>query len=364
MASQEREQPTITRVLLVQHGETEWSREDRFAGTSDVTLSERGHWQAAQLAERLKGERLAAVYSSPLYRALETAKVIAAPHRLQPTVVDGLREMDFGDWEGRTRGSVIAEYAPVYAAWTRDPATVRTPHGESGFEVAARAAAAVKDLARMHVGETILVAGHRTVNRLVLCQLLGIGLSGYRERLAQDVGALNCVDIDARGRGHLIFLNDISHLDEQREVRQRARPQPSPEPTGPGEGVCTWIVPDNYLPTPLNDGQAFQSHEALCVLNTGTQDVQLHFDFFFEDRPCIPDVPVTVPAQRTLHIRLDRPEQLNGTELPRDVPFATRIRSDQPVVVQHSRLDTSQTNLALMTTIAYPVVNPPATGSP
>jgi probable phosphoglycerate mutase len=363
MASQERERPTVTRVLLVQHGETEWSREDRFAGTSDVTLSERGHWQAAQLAERLKAERLAAVYSSPLYRALETAKVIAAPHRLQPTVVDGLSEMDFGDWEGRSRSTVMAEYAPVYAAWTRDPATVRTPHGESGFEVATRAVAAVKELARMHVGATIVVSGHRTVNRLVLCQLLGIGLSGYRERLAQDDGALNCVDIDARGRGHLIFLNDTSHLVEDRGARQLSRPQPALEPAGPGEGACTWIVPDNYLPTPLNDGQALQSHEALCVLNTGAHDVHLHFDFFFEDRACITDVPVTVPAQRTLHIRLDRPEHLNGIELPRDVPFATRIRSDQPVVVQHSRLDTSQTNLALMTTIAYPVINLSAAGS-
>jgi len=123
-----------------------------------------------------------------------------------------------------------------------------------------------------------------------------------------------------------------------------------------GEGARTWIVPDNYLPTPPHDGQAYQSHEALCVLNTGMIDAELRIDFYFEDRPPLLDVPVQVVAQRTLHIRLDRPEQLNGVELPRDVPFASRIRSNVPVVVQHSRLDTTQPNMTLMTTIAYPIV--------
>ncbi len=358
-ALQEREQAVVTRVLLVRHGATEWSGEDRFAGTSDVVLTEQGRRQAGRLAERLAAERIAAAYSSPLSRALETAEILAEPHRLRPIVVDSLREMDFGDWEGRDRRDVMAEYAPVYGAWTRDPATVRAPHGESGFDVAARAVAAVKELARAHTGEAILVVAHRSVNRIVLCQLLGIGLAGYRERLSQDLAALNCVRIDARGRGHLLLLNDTSHLLEGREIVSPApQTEVAAEPAGPGEGARTWIVPDHYLPTPAGDAQALQSHEALCVLNTGSEDAHLQIDFFFEDRPCIPDVPVSVPARRTLHIRLDRPEHLNGTDLPKDVPFATRIRSDQPIVVQHSRLGTSQTNLALMTTIAYPAADP------
>lgn len=120
-----------------------------------------------------------------------------------------------------------------------------------------------------------------------------------------------------------------------------------------GNGARTWIVPDDYLPTPINDGQAYQSHESLCVLNTGLVDAELRIDFYFEDRPPILDVAVRVAAQRTLHIRLDRPDHLNGVELPRDVPFASRIRSSVPIVVQHSRLDTTQANLTLMTTMAY-----------
>lgn len=122
-----------------------------------------------------------------------------------------------------------------------------------------------------------------------------------------------------------------------------------------GDGARVWIVPDNYLPTPINDGQVYQSHEALCVLNTGSADAELLIDFYFEDRPPMMDIPVRVGAQRTLHIRLDRPDHLNGVALPRDVPFASRIRSNVPVVVQHSRLDTTQANMTLMTTMAYPV---------
>lgn len=354
MISQER--TAVTRVLLAPHGETEWSREDRFTGASDVPLSETGRWQAERLAQRLAGETVHAIFSSPLGRARQTAEIIAAPHQMQPAMAEGLREMNFGDWEGKARADVMAEYAPVYGAWTRDPATVRAPRGESGYDVATRAAAAIKELARQYAGETILVVAHRTVNRIVLCQLLGIGLAGYRKRLAQAPAALNVVEIDARGRGHLLLLNETAHLDERRELPVPA-PEPQLEEAAPiaGDGVRTWLVPDGYLPAALDDGQPLQSHEALCVLNTGSEEAQLRFDFFFEDRPGIMDVPVTVTGQRTLHVRLDRPEQLNGTELPRDVPFATRIRSDRPIVVQHSRLDTSQLNLALMTTIAYPV---------
>ena len=360
MALHDREQAAATQVLLVNHGETDWSQDQRFVGVSDVPLSARGRQQAARLAEYLATAPITAIYSSPLQRALETAAAVAAPHRLQPIVSEGLREMSFGDWEGRTRADVMAEYPAVFGAWTRDPSTVRTPHGETVHEVANRASAAIKEIARAHAGEPVVVVGHQTVNRIVLCQLLGIGPAGYRDRLSQDPAALNCVEIDARGRGHLMLLNQTAYFEQPRGASAQPDPEPAQvEPAAEGEGVRTWIVPDGYLPTPVNDGQPLQSHEALCVLNTGTRDAHLLFDFFFEDRPAITDVPVTIPGQRTLHVRLDRPDHLNGTELPRDVPFATRIRSDLPVVVQHSRLDTSQTNLALMTTIAYPVVDTP-----
>jgi hypothetical protein len=122
-----------------------------------------------------------------------------------------------------------------------------------------------------------------------------------------------------------------------------------------GEGAKVWLIPDGYLASPPGDGKPYQSHEAICVLNTGKEDAHLLIDFYFEDRPPITDVAVSVVGERTFHIRLDKPEHLSGVVLPRDVPYAMRVRSDAPVVVQHSRLDTTQTNLTLMTTIAYPI---------
>ena len=121
------------------------------------------------------------------------------------------------------------------------------------------------------------------------------------------------------------------------------------------EGARIWLIPDGYLATPPNDGQPYQSHEAVCILNTSTQDAHILLDIYFEDRAPIKDIPITVKAERTFHVRLDKPEHLNGVVVPRDVPYALRVRSDVPVIVQHSRLDTTQANMSLMTTMAYAV---------
>ena len=121
------------------------------------------------------------------------------------------------------------------------------------------------------------------------------------------------------------------------------------------EGARVWLIPDGYLATPVADNHPYQSHEAVCILNTGEKNAHIRLDVYFEDRAPIKDIPVLVGAERTFHARLDKPEHLNGIVIPRDVPYALRVRSDVPVIVQHSRLDTTQANMALMTTIAYAV---------
>src|SRR5213082_1136682 len=107
----------MTEILLVRHGETEWNRESRFQGHADPSLNELGREQAAELAAALAGERLAAVYSSPLRRALETAQIIAAPHRLDAVPVDGLREVDVGSWQGLTRDEVEHRFPQQFRRW-------------------------------------------------------------------------------------------------------------------------------------------------------------------------------------------------------------------------------------------------------
>lgn len=121
------------------------------------------------------------------------------------------------------------------------------------------------------------------------------------------------------------------------------------------EGARVWFIPDTYLATPPNRTDPYFSHEAVCILNTGPREAHISLDLYFEDQPPLKDIRVAVGAERTAHVRLDRPEVLGGVEIPRDTPYAIRLRSDEPVIVQYSRLDTTQPNLALMTTMAYPL---------
>lgn len=119
------------------------------------------------------------------------------------------------------------------------------------------------------------------------------------------------------------------------------------------EGAKVWLIPDGFIPEGSTGG--LESHEAICILNTSRRDARLSMTFYFEDREPVRGEAVVVPAERTRHLRTDRPEQVGGAELPRGVPYAVRVESDVPVVVQHSRMDTGQEALALMTVLAHPV---------
>lgn len=119
------------------------------------------------------------------------------------------------------------------------------------------------------------------------------------------------------------------------------------------EGAKVWLVPDGYLPKESTGEQ--ESHEAICVLNTSPEEARILLAFYFEDRDPMKGIEVVVPPERARHLRIDRPEQVGGFEIPRGIPYAVRVESSVPVTVQHSRLDTSQAALALMTTVAYPV---------
>lgn len=123
------------------------------------------------------------------------------------------------------------------------------------------------------------------------------------------------------------------------------------------QGHTTWYIPDGYLP-PRDDTQsasgALVSHESVCVLNVSQNDANVILTFYFEDREPIRDIKCLVPAERTIHIRLDKPHMLGDAQIPTEVPYAVRVESDVPIIVQQSRLDVSQPNLALMTTMAFP----------
>jgi len=200
-----------TRLFLVRHGATQLSAEDRFAGATDVELSEEGIFQAKRLAERLADDALTAVYSSPLKRTIHTAKILAGPHGLTPAIRDGLREIDHGHWEGMTRAEVETRFAEEYAAWEEDPYTFAPEGGENGVSIIARALPVVREIVVQHRGENVLIVSHKATLRLLISSVLGFDGRGYRDRLDQSPASLNVLDFKDVVHARLMLFNDVSH---------------------------------------------------------------------------------------------------------------------------------------------------------
>ena len=118
-------------------------------------------------------------------------------------------------------------------------------------------------------------------------------------------------------------------------------------------GAKVWVVPDSYLP-PQSSGD-MPSHESTCVLNLGTRVAKLKLTAYFEDRAPLTGMRAECAPQRTTHVRLNSLRNERGESIPTGVPLALKLESNVNVVVQHTRLDTTQPALALMTTMAYPV---------
>jgi broad specificity phosphatase PhoE len=203
-----------TRILLIRHGATTLSAEDRFAGATDVPLSDEGRRQAGRLAQRLSDLPIAAVYASPLGRTMDTAGFLAAPHGLEIQRCDGLREISHGHWEQLTRQEVELKFPAEAAAWEEDPFTFAPAGGESGLAVTARALPALIEIVRRHEGSPVIVVSHKATIRLLLSSLLGFDPRRYRDNLDQHPAALNIVDFKGPVRARLMLFNDTSHYSE------------------------------------------------------------------------------------------------------------------------------------------------------
>jgi probable phosphoglycerate mutase len=201
----------MTIVYLIRHGATVLSREDRFAGSSDVALSEEGQLQAKKLGHRLANEKIAAVYCSDMHRAIHTAEAVAKPHGLTPITRPGLREIDHGHWEGMEHKMVEEQFAAEYKAWDRDPLLTPPPGGESGLSVLARSLPALAKIVEDHPHETVAVVSHKATIRLLLCSILGIDPRMFRARLSQDTACLNIIEFRDINNGRVTLMNDISH---------------------------------------------------------------------------------------------------------------------------------------------------------
>ena len=202
---------TKRRVLFARHGTTDWNSQYRYQGKADIPLNETGRKEAMLLAQRLRSWMPCRVYTSPLARAAETARIIAASMDSRPHVnyVDDLVEMDFGDWESHSMYDIARKDPELFAAWRADPSTVAAPGGEAFETVLSRVRSALGNIFE-ESDEDLLVVFHGGTIRAALCFLFNMPPSVvWRLRM----GNCSLTGIEMRDDTcYLAFFNDVSHL--------------------------------------------------------------------------------------------------------------------------------------------------------
>ena len=200
----------MVKVILIRHGETDWNTKQIFRGRKDIPLNEVGLAQAKAVGTSLKDIQIDAVYSSPLGRALETAKVLAECRSLEIELEEGFTDIDFGKWQGVSHEKVKEEYKDLYEIWLKNPQMVAFPEGESLKDVSTRSMEALEKVIKKHPGKTLAIVSHRVLNKVLLCGVLGLELSHFWH-IKQDTCAINRFEYKDE-KFYLTLLNDTCHL--------------------------------------------------------------------------------------------------------------------------------------------------------
>lgn len=198
-------------LYLLRHGETDASREGGYCGRSDPDLTQAGVEMAEDFAATYKQHPWREIYVSPMRRTRATARPLCEAANREPRLRDGLRELDFGLWEGKTPGEVEQEFSEDYRRWLADAGWNAPTGGERGVDVARRVLLVLDEIQRDHAAGDVLIVAHKATIRIMLCALLGIDIGGYRDRIGISVASLAVVRFQDNGP-LLAVLGDRSHL--------------------------------------------------------------------------------------------------------------------------------------------------------
>jgi probable phosphoglycerate mutase len=210
-------QPEPTNLLLVRHALNDWVGERLAGWTPDVHLNDKGQAQAKALARRLAEQSIAAVYASPLERAVETAQILAAPHHLEVQVREGVGEAHYGEWTGQSLEELAKEDAWRVVQFY--PSGARFPGGEAIREMQARAVAELDAIVTAHPAQTVLVVSHSDVIKAALAHYVGLHLDLF-QRLVVSPASLSVVTFTPMGP-RLVCLNDTAHLPQEEKSSQQ-----------------------------------------------------------------------------------------------------------------------------------------------
>ena len=200
----------MIRIILVRHGQTEWNKFERFRGRVDVDLDETGRRQAEAVADKIAQWKVNAIYSSPLKRAMTTAQTVASRLGLTVHSLEGINDMDFGEWQGLPIDEARGKYGALFDLWLYHPEKLEIPGAETLDDVRKRVVATIDDVMAKHEDQTIALVSHRVVCKVLLCHLLGLDNSHFWQ-IVQDATAINLFEI-WDGRPSVMLINDTCHL--------------------------------------------------------------------------------------------------------------------------------------------------------
>jgi alpha-ribazole phosphatase len=198
-----------TKLILIRHGETEWSYQKRYCGFTDIDLNEKGRWQARKLYKRLGREKIHKIYSSDMKRTVQFAMIVFKD--MPPEELLHLREMNFGIFEGFTYGDIMEKYPQVYGKWLENPLRIIIPQGESLHSLARRVRKAVSRILSQNSNSTVAVFTHAGPIRVIVCDVLKLDLREIRQ-IEQDLASISIIEY-VKGSGKIHLLNDISYLN-------------------------------------------------------------------------------------------------------------------------------------------------------
>lgn len=202
----------MNKFFIVRHGETEWNMQERTQGHGDSKLTEKGRCQADMLGRKLLKFNIDYIYSSDLGRAIETSSIISSILNKEIEYNDGLREINFGKWEGMTIKEIKSQYSDIYKVWRNEPHNALIPNAEKLVQLKERILKSINDINKNHENSNIVLVSHSMVIKVLLLSLLGSDLSNIY-RIKQDNTALNIVEF--RDYGPVVVkMNDSNHLEE------------------------------------------------------------------------------------------------------------------------------------------------------
>jgi probable phosphoglycerate mutase len=205
-------------IYFLRHGETTASQTGCYCGTLDPDLTPAGYQMAEDFAAAYKSLPWVAVFSSPLRRAVATAKPLCEAAGIRMQLKEGLKEIAFGQWEGKTPEAINCDFHDDYVRWLTDPGWNGPTGGQRGIDIARRSSLVLEEIEKTYTTGNLLVVSHKATTRIMLCSLLGIDVGRFRDRLGMPVASISIVEMATHGP-LLHMLGDRSHLKERLRKR-------------------------------------------------------------------------------------------------------------------------------------------------